>query len=269
LVASGGVAAKVLSCHARVTKRATEIIPIGLLADASGATVNLRDFALQWGEQLVSPCPTTIAVVGSAMDSGKTQSAAYLVKGLSLAGLRVGYGKITGTGAGGDTWLLKDAGADPVLDFTDAGLVSTYLVPMPEIERIFVTLMAHLARSRIDAIVLEIADGVLQEETAALLVSPVARAAVGGILFTACDSMGAVGGVAWLRDRQLPVLGLSGVLNTSPLQCQEAKEFTDLPIYSRQDLARPSTAMQILGMVRPQSLDTDGSISTTAGAETS
>ena len=59
--------------------------------------------------------------------------------------------KVTGTGAGGDTWLLRDAGADPVLDFTDAGHVSTYLLPEAEVERTFVTLVAHLAASGVDA----------------------------------------------------------------------------------------------------------------------
>jgi hypothetical protein len=247
LVAGGGVAAKALSWHSRVSKGPTRITPLGWLADASGAPTNLRDYALHTVEQIPVPCPTTIAVVGSAMDSGKTQTAAYLVKGLSLGGLRVGYAKVTGTGAGGDTWLLKDAGAYPVLDFTDAGHVSTYLVPSSEIERIFLTLMGHLAKTPVDAIVLEVADGVLQAETAALLSSSAFRSAVTGIVFAACDGLGAVGGVQWLRDRELPVVGLSGVLTTAPLQVREATEMTGLPIFSRQELARPATAIRILG----------------------
>ena len=50
------------------------------------------------------------------MDAGKTQTATFLVRGMVTAGLRVGYAKVTGTGAGGDIWWLKDAGADPVLE---------------------------------------------------------------------------------------------------------------------------------------------------------
>src|SRR2546430_9351468 len=41
----------------------------------------------------------------------------HLVVGLRRRRLRVGAAKVTGTGAGGDPWLLTDAGASLVLDF--------------------------------------------------------------------------------------------------------------------------------------------------------
>jgi hypothetical protein len=246
LVASGGVAAKALSWHTKISKGPTQITPVGFVGDATGEPTNLRDFSLQPVDLLPQDRPPVIAVVGTAMDSGKTQTCAYLVKGLTLAGLQVGYAKITGTGAGGDTWLLKDAGAHPVLDFTDAGLVSTYLVPPPQIERVFVTLIAHLTAAQVDAVVLELADGVLQSETAALLVSPMFRETVGGILFAACDSMGALAGSTWLKSKDLPVIGLGGVLTASPLQVTESSKETGLPVWSRQALARQRTAMRIL-----------------------
>jgi dethiobiotin synthetase len=196
------------------------------------------------------PLPPAIAVVGTAMDSGKTQSCAYLAKGLSRSGARVGYAKVTGTGAGGDYWLLRDAGADPVLDFTDAGHVSTYLVPVEEIEEILILLTDHLAKAVVDAIVLEIADGVLQPETAGLLMSSTFRSRVGGVLFAARDSMGAAGGESWLRSHGLPIVGLSGVVTASPLERQEAQIATGLPVYSREDLGQPDIAMKILGRAR-------------------
>ncbi len=252
LVAAGGVAAKALSWHASVSKGATQITPIGLLTRPSGKVVNLRDHALPSVDRVPSGYPPTFAVVGTAMDSGKTQTAAYLVKGLSRAGLRVGYAKVTGTGSGGDTWLLKDAGAHPVLDFTDAGHVSTYLVSPAEVERIFVTLISHLALSGVDAIVLEIADGVLQEETAELLQSAVFRQVVGGLLFAAADAMGAIAGEAWLRQRGLPLLAMGGVLTAAPLQRRETTKATGMPVYSRQDLAQPKTAMSIMAMLAPR-----------------
>lgn len=257
LVAGGGVAAKALSWHRRIDKGPTKITPIGLLGATAGEPANLRDYALHAADHLVSPSPTTVAVVGTAMDSGKTQTAAYLVKGLTLAGLRVGYAKITGTGAGGDTWLLTDAGAHPVLDFTDAGFVSTYLASAAEVERVFVTLMAHLTKAKVEAVVLELADGVLQSETAALLESAVFKSAVGGILFAACDSMGTVAGHTWLKSRDLPVVGLSGVVTASPLQSRESNVATGLPVFSRQDLGQARTAMKILA--RAEKADVHGS----------
>jgi len=248
LVAAGGVAAKALSWHARIAKGPTYITPLGLLADVNGARTNLRDHAVQPAPRAAARCPTVVAVVGTAMDSGKTQTCAYLVRGLIRSGVRVGFAKVTGTGAGGDTWLLRDAGADPVLDFTDAGHVSTYLLPPAEVERTLVTLVAHLAASDVDAIVLEIADGVFQGETAGLLRSPAFRELVGGILFAAQDSMGAAAGVGWLRRESVPPLGLSGVLTAAPLQREEAAAATGLPQWTREDLSQPSTAMSILAV---------------------
>ena len=252
LVAAGGVAGQALSWHASVKTSATQITPLGLLTGPIGEPANVRDHALPSADHVPAPRPPTIAVVGTAMDSGKTQTAAFLVKGLTLAGLRAGYAKVTGTGAGGDTWLLKDAGANPVLDFTDAGLVSTYLVSPAEVQSGFITLMAHLIRSRVDAIVLELADGVLQGETAALLASAVFREVVGGILFTAGDAMGAVAGDTWLKNMNLPLLGLGGVLTASPLQSAEASKATGLPVHTRQDLAQAKTAMEILTVAEQQ-----------------
>jgi hypothetical protein len=246
LVAGGGVAAKALSWHARIEKGPTQITPIGLLCDEGGTIVNLRDHAFDSADRNVAPWPPTLAVVGTSMDSGKTQTAAWLVKGLTSAGLRAGYAKVTGTGAGGDTWLLRDAGADPVIDFTDAGLASTYLASPVEIERVYATLMTQMARAGVDAVVLELADGILQLETAALLDAALFRETVSGIVFTACDSMGAVAGCQWLRDHELPLIGVSGVLSSAPLQMREAEQATSLPVYSRRQLGQARIAMQIL-----------------------
>lgn len=247
LVAGGGVAGKALSWHASMSKPATRITPIGLVADSTGRPLNLRHYALPTlgREPFMVPA---IAVVGTAMDSGKTQTAAYLVKGLTLAGLRVGYTKVTGTGAGGDSWLLKDAGAEPVIDFTDAGLATTYLETTVEIERVFTTLISHLTRSGVDAIVIEVADGVLQEETAALLESNVFHELVCGVLFASGDAMGALAGANWLTERKLPLLGLSGILTAAPLQRRESEAATGLPAFSRQELAEPNTAKSILSL---------------------
>ncbi len=255
LVASGGVAAKARSWHAKITKGPTQITPIGLLADTAGTPVNIRDYALQVPDQQTGAYPATVAVVGTGMDSGKTQTAAYLTKGLTRAGLRVGYAKVTGTGAGGDTWLLRDAGAYPVLDFTDAGLVSTYLVPQSQIESTFKMLIAYLTKASVDAIVLEVADGVLQQETAALLSSPVFKAAVSVLLFTAGDAMGAVAGYHFLRDAGLPVVAFGGVLTASPLQSEEARRATGLPAYNREDLSRAGIAMKILNQTQGAAVD--------------
>ncbi len=247
LVAGGGIASRTISWHARATaKGPTRVTPIGLLATTDGRRVNLRDFALEPLASRERNHPTTIAVVGTSMDSGKTQTATFLVKGLISAGLKVGYAKVTGTGAGGDIWWLKDAGADPVLDFTDAGLPTTYRASPEEVEGVLSRLVAHVACTNVDAIVIEIADGVLQRETAALLRSPAFTRLAGGVVLAAQDSMGASAGVHWLRRESIPVMALSGVLTAAPLQIAEAGEDTNLPVYNRGELATPSVALDLI-----------------------
>jgi hypothetical protein len=159
----------------------------------------------------------------------------------------VAYIKITGTGAGGDTWLLTDAGASPVLDFTDAGMSTTYLAPIAQIESALVSLLAHAANEGVDAAVVEIADGVLQIETSALLKSEVFASVVGGLMMASQDSMGASAGVHWLKKNvRPPVLALSGIIAASPLQAREATQALGLPVYDRTDLASARNALDIL-----------------------
>ncbi len=253
LAAGGGIASRVVSWHVRMTKGPTQITPIGVLGDADGRRINLRDYALHPATEVGEHVPTAIAVVGTGMDSGKTQTCAYLVRGLIAAGLRVGYTKVTGTGAGGDYWLLADAGAFPVLDFTDAGMATTYMASLEQIESALVTLMAHIAQEKVDAMVLEIADGVLQRETAALLQSPVLASLVGGVVMASQDSMGASAGVHWLRQyAHPPVLAISGVISAAPLQVREATSALGLPVYDREGLATPGNAMGLLGLAQRQ-----------------
>lgn len=254
LVAGGGLASRAVSWHNRITKGPTHITPVGLLVDADGQRINLRDFAIQPKNQISLPHPTTVAVVGTSMDSGKTQTAAYFAKGLIAGGLRVGYAKITGTGAGGDTWLLKDAGAAPVLDFTDAGMATTYMVSPEKIESILMTLVVQIAREGVDVIILEIADGVFQRETATLLQSPVFNQLVSGIVVAARDSMGASAGVNWLNTQNTQVLAISGVISSAPLQSEEAKRTLALPVYNREELATAITAMSLIDQMQ---LDTN------------
>jgi hypothetical protein len=255
LVAGGGIAARARSWHEKIIRGPTAITPMGLVADAHGGVMNLRAFALEPAPSLRGVRPTPLAVVGTSMDAGKTQTCVHLVRGLIAGGSRVGYAKVTGTGAGGDYWWLRDAGADPVLDFTDVGLPTTYLLSADEVEATMVSLVNHGARLGIDAMVLEIADGILQRETAALLRSARFAELVGGILLAAQDSMGALAGYQWLRERPTPLLGLSGVLTAAPLQIAETRAATGLPVYDREALATADVALDFLGQAQ-RHLDT-------------
>lgn len=246
LVAGGGIAAQALSWHDRIARGPTRLTPIGLLTGDDGEALNLEDFALR-PAGIAAQLPPVIAVVGTAMDAGKTQTAAYLVRGLRAAGHRAGYIKITGTGAGGDTWLLHDAGADRVLDFTDAGMASTYLAPIERIEEALRCLLQDMADHGIDTVVMEVADGVFQRETRQLIASPLFGARVGGVVVAARDAMGASAAVEALQDTPCPVLALSGLLSASPLQRREAQEITGLASANREELATAALAATLRG----------------------
>lgn len=240
LVAAGGITAQVLSRHGKMNNP-TELVPLGLLGDSHGKLLNLRGFSLKRLE-VNRPQPLTLAVAGTAMDAGKTTTAASLIKGLINSGLKVGAAKLTGTGAGGDLWFMKDAGADLVLDFVDAGFPSTYRVTQKEIEEILILLMSHLRNAQVDAIVLEVSDGLYLEETAGLLSSAVFKNIVDSIIFAANNAMGAKAGVEWLLQRDLPVLAVTCVLTSSPLAIREVQEAIGLPVLNRKTLRDPSIA---------------------------
>ncbi len=138
------------------------------------------------------------------------QASASLAHGLQRAGFEVAAIKATGTGAFGDCDSFVDSGARFVGDFTDVGIVSN-------LQR---TARAHRGRARQPArpcrrqgceiAVVELADGVLQQETAALLRRPVVRNHLAGLMFAAPDALAAVGGCAVLNAIGLEAFALAG-----------------------------------------------------------
>jgi pimeloyl-ACP methyl ester carboxylesterase len=250
LVASGGIAARVISGNSKLSRRPTEIVPLGLITShADGPPLNLAGYGL--------PRPAarersvlTLAVVGSSMDSGKTTALAHLARAIRNLGLRVGYAKVTGTAAGGDPWLLVDAGADPVLDFTDAGYASTYRVPLPALESVAEFLTGHLESSGVDVALLEVADGLFQPETAGILASERFRALVDGMLYAAVDALGAAHGASLLADLGYRLFGFTGMLSTAPLLAREAQSAADLPVFGRAALGDASVAAKLIADVR-------------------
>jgi hypothetical protein len=245
LVASGGIASEMLSRN-RGVRNATDIVPIGLVANERGHPINVADAAL------AAPTPPTtrppaIAIVGTSMNAGKTTTAHVIVHSLVKSGFRPGATKVTGTGSGGDYWVMLDAGAHRMLDFTDVGLASTYLVDFPIVERKTVELLDHLTLAGCGAMVVEVADGLFQRETSRLLTSDAFRERIDGIVIAAPDAMGAVGSLIHLRELGLPVTAIAGRLTRSPLATREAEELCDVPILSLDDLDDPVKVAALFG----------------------
>jgi len=243
MLAGGGVLGRLREKNGRMAAP-TRIIPLGLLTGADGRALNLDRFALP--RALRPRGLPVIGLIGAGMNSGKTDAAASLAHGLMRAGLRVAAIKGTGTGAFGDVNAYADAGAHVTLDFTDAGMASTYREPLPRVVAGLDTLLAEAAARDCDVAVVEIADGVLQRETAALLADPAARSAFDGFLYACPDALSAVGGVAALAPHGVRPQALTGLISRAPLALTEAEAATGLRVISREALRDPAAAMAVL-----------------------
>ena len=248
-MAAGGVAGWVTEKHAAIDDP-TVIEPLGLVADAAGPVTLVQHAAHTVTTAATEPrdegSPLVVAVLGTSMNSGKSTTLACLVNGLTNAGLVVSAGKATGTGAGGDANLFRDAGATRVLDFTDFGMPSTFGLGPDRIRDLFGSLVAALALDGPDVVVVEIADGVYQGETARLLGDPAFGQQVDAVLFAAQDALGAASGVAELRGHDLPVVAASGVLTASPLAGAEARAALPVEVVDTFDLCDPAVATGLL-----------------------
>lgn len=252
LVAGGGVASRVESMHASIDA-ATELEPVGLLA-RDGQVVNLADFApLQVhtpsAGASAQPARTgvaVIAVLGTSMNSGKSTTLGCLVNGLTNAGLDVAAGKATGTGAGNDPNLFKDAGAVSVADFTDFGYPTTYMVRYEQVRDLLVAMIREQAATGADVVVIEIADGLFQGETSRLLNDPVFSRHVDRVLFSAQDALGALAGEQILLSAGLDLAAVSGRLTASPLAADEARANLRTQVIDTFELCDPQVATALL-----------------------
>lgn len=244
LVAGGGVIGRVEAMH-EAMREPTLLRPLGRLTGPDGAALNLADFALP--ALPADDRPTVIVVVGASMNSGKTTAAAALAHGLMRKGQAVMGVKATGTGAFGDIHAFRDAGV-AALDFTDAGMATTYRMPLPRIEAGFAALLAECARRGAETVVCELADGLFQAETRALLAGSMVRWRLDGLLFAAPDALAAFGAAQVLAGLGLRPLAISGLVSRSPLASAEAAQMTGLPVLTRAQLCDPEVAA---GLVAP------------------
>jgi hypothetical protein len=106
--------------------------------------------------------------------------------------------------------------------------------------------ITELAHQRADVLVIEVADGLLQRETAALIDTPQFRSSVDTVVFAAADSISAVAGLRELRALGLPVVALSGVVTASRLAMLEVAGAADVPVYESEEFASPLLATSVL-----------------------
>lgn len=243
MLAGGGCLGKMRAHNERI-KPATKILPLGRLMGDTGEPINVANYAIS-AANTISSIPV-IAVLGTAMNSGKTLATAQLSLGLRQAGLKVASIKATGTGAFGDYNEYLDSGVHYVADFTDAGMATTYLMPLEQIKDGIRRLLTASEEAGCDVVIMEIADGLFQRETSALIKDPEIQERLSGVVFACGDAVAAAGGVAELRQHGYEPNVLTGILSCSPMASEEAIQVTGVPVLSKSELADPSEAMSLL-----------------------
>ncbi len=242
ILGKGGAVGVLASMHAKIElKGPTTLRLIGYVTDPqTGEVINSKRLAgeltpFDLGKQRSYQ---VILSLGTGMDSGKTTTAAFLSRGLMLAGKKVAYIKLTGTVFTKDRSLVRDCGADQVADFSTAGFPSTYLCDVPELRDLYETLLEAVSADEQDYVVIEIADGLLQRETSMLLHDTDFMSTVDHIVLSSVDSMGILHGIAWLEQKvaRRPRF-LAGLFTASPLLIKEATAHTTLPILTLAEMA--------------------------------
>jgi molybdopterin-guanine dinucleotide biosynthesis protein len=95
-----------------------------------------------------------VLIIGTSMSAGKTIVGMTIVRRLKRMGLRVAGAKVTGVARLSDILAFRDAGADFVADFVDAGLPSTVVEPQ-QYEVALERLLGKIAAARPDVVVVE------------------------------------------------------------------------------------------------------------------
>jgi hypothetical protein len=246
MLAGGGCLGQMLSRNERI-KAPTRVQPLGRITDAGGAVINVADYAIPRAEGRATL--PVIAGLGTAMNSGKTTATVALSHGLTRAGWRVATIKATGTGAFGDYNEYVDTGAHMVADFTDSGMVTTYLEPLTRIKSGIADLLWYAEVSGADVVVMEVADGLFQRETAGLVADAAFRQGLAGVVFACGDALAASGGVAELARHNLRPVALTGIVSCSPMATLEAQAATGVQVMTRGQLLDPAEANRIATLV--------------------
>lgn len=177
-------------------------IPVEVLGQISrdGVPLHLRQFALPACGALPAAGPPLVLILGTCMNSGKTFAAAEAIRILSHSGVRIAAGKLSGVAAQRDLLHMADNGAAATASFLDCGLPST--VNAPDLASVARAVIQHLERSRPDAILLELGDGIIGGyNTGSILEDPSIRARTGARVLCANDLVGAWGAVQFLEAR--------------------------------------------------------------------
>jgi hypothetical protein len=118
----------------------------------AGQPGRMKDHPVRGGLHLLEV--PIVLLIGSSMSAGKTSKARVVIRLLEQFGLRVVAAKLTGAGRYHDILAMRDAGADFIFDFVDAGLPST-ICPPEDYRQAVIPLLGRMAELHADVAVIE------------------------------------------------------------------------------------------------------------------
>ena len=210
----------------------TTVRLVGYCFDETGKVINTKFYKKERKKFRADITPKVILSIGSTMDSGKTTTAAFVSRGLAMAGHKVGFIKLTGTCYTRDREFVYDCGAQIVTDFSDMGFPSTYMCSKEDILDIYQSLIDNLISQNLEYIVMEIADGLMQRETMFLLRDKPFMNTIHKVVFSCGDSLSAFHGVQLLKEWGIDVTAVSGRFTMSPLLIQEVHDHIKIPVFT-------------------------------------
>ena len=248
ILGKGGAVGVLTSMHAKLEHIGPTRVKLeGFVTDSNHQVINTKYLA--HAEKKFNPqynFPKIILSLGASMDSGKTTTAAFVARGLSLMNKRAAYIKLTGTVYTKDRSLVRDSGAVSVCDFSTVGFPSTYMCNEEELLNLYQTLVELSMEHSPEYIIVEIADGLFQRETAMLLNNKQFMQTVYGVIYSSADSLSAAYGAQLIEKMNTKLLFLSGLATASPLLKKEIEEQVSYPVLALADIETPELLMPVL-----------------------
>jgi hypothetical protein len=120
---------------------------------------------------------------------------------------------------------------------------STFGYPIDRLRSTMLGIRDSLVTDGAEVTVLEIADGLLQEDTAGLL--PLVAEIADAVVLAVSDAMSGLCGLQILRGYGIEPAALSGLVTASPLARREAELASGVPVFSPTELAE-GAALELL-----------------------
>lgn len=228
MLTNGGLLGTVCDAHTSM-KNPTKLELVGFIVDESGSRVNYKDELFRPAASFSNDI-NPVFTVGTGMNSGKTTSTARLGQALVAAGHKVAILKLTGSASHRDIHEFNATGAAFTADFSDYGFPSTYLASLEDLEGLYCRMLTDVAAVCPDVVLIEIADGVYQRETEALLNSKLIKSTTAGVVLTAACAASGIAIDSVVKQMGWDPIAVTGLITNAPLFVQEFAARSETPV---------------------------------------